>query len=74
MRGESRAVGAFRTHGAHLIRHIDRQRKGARRPDEQKHPRLHRVVLAIALNGVRHSTTALNVRPYSFSEGDDEDG
>ena len=54
-----------------LIRYIDRARKGARRPDEQKHPR---VVLAIALNGVRHSETAIPIRPVGFPEDDDRYG
>lgn len=38
MKGQSPAIGAFNRQHDRLIRHIDRIRKGAKRPDEKKPP------------------------------------
>lgn len=38
MRGQSRAISTFNHQHERLIRHIDRIRKGAKKPDEKKPP------------------------------------
>lgn len=38
MKGQSRAITTFNRQHERLIRHIDRIRKGAKKPDEKKPP------------------------------------